>query len=132
VKRSLRQLSASGSAHYGFIGVSSQPLYPQLAKRLNLPVEEGALVAEVVKGGPADEAGIEGGDKEIRFQTTLVKPGGDVITAVNGQKVTRKHDLSELISRYRPGATVTLEVYRGDDRRSVRIKLRDRPADLRR
>jgi S1-C subfamily serine protease len=130
VKRSLAQLRSSGKVHYAFIGVSSQPLYPQLARRLKLPVDEGALVADVVKGGPAARAGIKGGGKEIRFQATLVKPGGDVITKINGRKVTTKHDLSELVTQYRAGDTVTLEVYRGGNRRNVSVKLAERPANV--
>jgi len=130
VRRSLDQLRASGKARYGFVGISSQALYPQLARRLKLPVKEGALVADVVEGGPADKAGIKGGGKEIRFQTTLVKPGGDVITKVNGRAVTRRQDLGELVSRYRPGEVITLEVYRGDERRIVKVELRDRPDNL--
>jgi S1-C subfamily serine protease len=130
VKRSLAQLRETGEAHYGYIGVSSQPLYPQLAKRLKLPVEQGALVAEVVKGGPAQKAGIKGGGKEIRFQATLVRPGGDVITQVNGRSITRERDLSDLISRYRPGDTVTLAVYRGGRRLDVHVKLGERPSNI--
>jgi S1-C subfamily serine protease len=93
-------------------------------------VEEGALVAEAVKGGPAEKAGIKGGGKEIRFQATLVKPGGDVITKINGNKVTRQQDLGELVTRYRPGETVTIELLRDGDTRQVRVKLGERPADL--
>jgi S1-C subfamily serine protease len=130
VRRSLAQLRSSGSAHYGYIGVSTQPLYPQLAKRLGIPVDQGALIAEVVKGGPADKAGLKGGGKEIRFQASLVKPGGDVITKVNGLLVTEHRDLGDLISRYRPGQTVKLEVYRGGQRRTVEVVLGERPAKL--
>jgi S1-C subfamily serine protease len=130
VRHSIGQLRSSGTVRYAYLGVSSQALYPQLAKRLDLPVKEGALVVEVVKGGPADKAGIKGGGKEIRFQTTLVKLGGDVITKVNGQAVTARHDISELISRLQPGDTISLEVYRGGDRRTVQVKLGERPADL--
>jgi S1-C subfamily serine protease len=130
VKRSLAQLRATGTVHYAFIGVSSQSLYPQLARKLKLPVDNGALVADVVKGGPADRAGVKGGGKEIRFQATLVKPGGDVITKINGRKVTRRNDLSELITEFRPGDTVTLEAYRGRQRRDVKIKLTERPSDV--
>jgi S1-C subfamily serine protease len=130
-RRSLRQLRADGKVEYGFIGVSSQSLWPQLAERLNLPVKEGALVADVVKNGPAAKAGIKGGRREIRFQATLVKPGGDVITRVNGKRVTAEQDIGELISGYRPGDTVTLEIYRGRDRREVRVTLGQRPSRLR-
>ena len=130
VRHSIDQLRSNGTVHYAYLGVSSQPLYPQLAKRLDLPVKQGALVVEVVNGGPADKAGIKGGGKEIRFQTTLVKPGGDLITKVNGQQVTSRHDISELISKDQPGEIVSLEVYRGGQRRNVKVKLGERPADL--
>jgi S1-C subfamily serine protease len=130
VRRSIDQLRNGGKAHYGYIGVSSQSLYPQLARKLGLPVDDGALVADVVGGGPADKAGIKGGGKEIRFQTSLIKPGGDVITRVNGHPITRDEDLSDLITRYAPGDTVTLEVYRGDQRREVKVTLTDRPEHL--
>jgi S1-C subfamily serine protease len=130
VRRSLAQLRSSGKARYGFIGVSSQPLYPQLAKRLRVPVNRGALVAEVVDDGPADKAGLKGGGKEIRFQATLVRPGGDVITKVNGLAITRHRDLSDLISRFQPGDNVKLEVYRGRNRRTVDVVLGERPTKL--
>jgi S1-C subfamily serine protease len=127
VRRSIQQIEASGKVRYAYIGISSQPLYPQLADKLGLPVSEGAIVAEVVSGGPADKAGIKGGTKEIRFQTSLAKVGGDVITKVNGQPVTRANDFSRRITRFSPGDTVTLELYRGDQKRTARVTLGERP-----
>jgi S1-C subfamily serine protease len=130
VKRSIDQLRENGEVKYAYLGVSSQALYPQLAKRLKLPVSRGALVAEAVEGGPAAKAGIKGGGKQIRFQVTVVKPGGDVITKVNGTPVTQKHDIAELIAAMQPGDTVTLDVYRGNAHRTVKVKLGERPSDL--
>ena len=130
VRRSVSEIRAHGEVRYAYIGITSQPLYPQLADRLGVPVDEGAVVAAVVQGGPADKAGIKGGDREIRFQSTLVKLGGDVVTKVNGQKVTRQQDFSELISRFKPGQVVKLEVYRGQDKRTVKVKLGDRPTTV--
>ncbi|HWO47758.1 MAG TPA: trypsin-like peptidase domain-containing protein, partial [Solirubrobacterales bacterium] len=60
VKRSIAQLRDDGEAEYAYIGVSSQPLYPQLARKLGLDATFGGLVSEVVAGGPAEEAGNEG------------------------------------------------------------------------
>ena len=127
VKRSIAQIRDGGEARYAYIGISSQNLYPQLAERLDVPVEEGALIADVVKDGPADRAGIKGGGKEIRFQATLVKLGGDVITKVNGRRVTRENDFSEQITRFEPGDTISLELYRGSERRTARVTLGERP-----
>jgi S1-C subfamily serine protease len=130
VRRSIAQLRGSGEAHYGYIGVSSQQLYPQLAEHLDLPVDHGALIAQVVKDGPAAKAGLKGGGKETRFQATLVRPGGDLIAEVNGRQITQEHDLSELIANFKPGDTVTLDIYRGKERRTVKVKLGERPSHL--
>jgi S1-C subfamily serine protease len=127
VRRSIRQIREHGEARYAYIGISSQRLYPQLADKLGVPVDEGAVVAEVVEDGPADKAGIRGGGKEVRFQATLVRGGGDVITRVGGRRVTRETDFSELITRYQPGDEVTLELYRGGDRRAATVTLAERP-----
>lgn len=130
VRRSLSQLRASGAVRYGFLGVSSIALYPQLADKLNVPVDQGAIVADVVKGSPADKAGVKGGGKEILFQATRVKLGGDVIVGVDGHKVNRAQDLSELISQSRPGDVITLEIFRDGKRRDVRVTLTARPVSL--
>jgi 2-alkenal reductase len=130
VRNSVNGIRADGKVRYAYIGITSQPLYPQLAKRLDVPVSEGAVVAEVVKGGPADKAGIKGGDREIRFQSSLVRLGGDVVTKVNGIRVTREQDFSELITRFKPGQRIALEVYRGGDRRTANVTLTDRPANV--
>jgi S1-C subfamily serine protease len=127
VRRSIEQIRDNGKASYAYIGISSQNLYPQLADKLDVPVDEGALIAEVVKDGPAARAGIRGGGKEIRFQATLVKLGGDVITKVNGRRVTRENDFSEQITRFKPGDTITVELYRGNERRTARVTLGERP-----
>ena len=83
-ERAVEQLRDKGSVSYAYAGVTTEPLYPQLADELKLPVERGALVSEVVDGGPADDAGLQGGNDTIRFQGQEVRTGGDVITAVNG------------------------------------------------
>ena len=127
VRRSIDQIRDRGEARYAYIGISSQNLYPQLAARLDVPVRDGALIADVVENGPADKAGIKGGGREIRFQASLVKLGGDVITKVNGRRVTRQNDFSEQIGRFSPGDVISLELYRGSERRTARVTLGERP-----
>jgi S1-C subfamily serine protease len=127
VKRSLDQLRADGSVKYAYIGVTTQSLYPQLADRLGLPVDTGALVTKVIQGGPADGAGIQAGTQEVEFQGLKATAGGDAIVAVDGHKIVGETDLPELIARHEPGDTVTLEIIRDGHTQNVDVKLGERP-----
>jgi S1-C subfamily serine protease len=127
VKRSVAQLEDDGRVEYAYIGVSTQALYPQLAEELDLDADYGGLLAEVVPDGPADEAGLEGGDGKIRFQGFPVTTGGDVILSVEGRKVLRPEDLARSIATFQPGQRVTLEVLRDGGREEVEVTLGKRP-----
>ena len=130
IKRSLEQLRENGKAEYAYIGVQTQALYPQLADRLGLDTDYGGLLARVVDGGPAAEAGLTGGDRSIRFQASRVRVGGDVVLAVNGRKVVGPSDLAKFIADYRPGQKVTLDVLRDGERKQVEVTLGTRPASV--
>jgi S1-C subfamily serine protease len=128
VRRSLDQLRARGEVSYSYLGVSSTPVYPQLAKRFDLPVAKGAWVQEVTDGSPADDAGIEPGSGEVVFQARPYAPGGDLIVAVEGEPVNAEADLGVLLLDHDPGTTVTLTVYRDGKKRDFEVKLGERPA----
>jgi S1-C subfamily serine protease len=130
VKHSLAQLEQDGTVEYAYIGVSTQALYPQLAEKLGLGVDYGGLLAEVVKGGPADEAGLKGADGKIHFQGFPVRTGGDVILSVEGRKVLRPEDLALSISRFKPGDKVNLEVLHDGHRENVEVTLGKRPGTV--
>jgi S1-C subfamily serine protease len=128
VKRSLAQLERTGSAEYAYIGVSTQALYPQLADKLGLDTDHGGLVAEVVPDGPADDAGLEGGDDELKFQGIPYETGGDTILAVNGHEVVQPDDLARYISVFQPDDRVTLDVLHDDGQREkIEVTLGKRP-----
>jgi len=129
VKRSVAQLKEDGKVEYAYIGVSSQALYPQLARRLGLDTEFGGLIAEVVSDGPADRAGLRGSDERVRFQAGAYETGGDVILSVNGREVVLPDDLARFISSYRPGEEVTLKVLRASGEvEDVQVTLGKRPS----
>ena len=100
VAHSLDELRRNGEVKYAYIGVTTEPVYPQLAERLGLPTDSGAIVAKVISGGPADQAGLVAADQTIHFQGQEVRTGGDVITAVDGQKIENESDLPEIIARH--------------------------------
>jgi S1-C subfamily serine protease len=128
VKRSLGQLRANGSVKYAYIGVTTEPLYPQLADKLGIPTSTGALIAKTVPGGPADSAGLNGSNQKIRFQGQEINAGGDVIVAIEGHKIVSENDLPELIARFNAGDTVTLQIIRDGQRQNVDVKLGERPS----
>jgi S1-C subfamily serine protease len=130
IERSVEQLEADGKVEYAYIGVSSQALYPQLADKLGLDTDFGGLVAEVVAGGPAEQAGIEGGDDKVIFQAGEYTTGGDVILEVEGEKVVEPDDLARLISEREPGEKVELTVLRGGERQQIEVTLGKRPSNL--
>ena len=114
VKGMLAQLIESGKAERTYLGVYSSDITPEAAKAYNLPVTSGAYLyspstySSIVKGGPADKAGLK--DK-------------DIITAVNGTKVGAAGSLSNLIGEYKPGDTVQLTVIRDGKEIAVNVKL---------
>jgi S1-C subfamily serine protease len=129
VKRSIAQLRSDGDAEYAYIGVSSQPLYPQLARKLGLDTTFGGLVAEVSSGSPAEKAGIEGGDDKVTFQAGRYRTGGDVILQIDGNDVVSPDDLAEAVAERQPGDVVTVTILRNGERKDVDVTLGKRPDD---
>ena len=129
VERSLRALRQDGRVEYGYLGVTTLSLWPQLARRLDLNARDGGLVQEVEEDSPAEKAGLREGGEEIEFQATPLRTGGDVIVAVNGRRLTRTEDLADVISAMSAGERVKLEVLRDGRRRTIDVELGQRPAE---
>jgi S1-C subfamily serine protease len=127
IEHSVQQLREDGHAEYAYIGVSTQPLYPQLAEKLGLDTEFGALIATVVPGGPAAKAGLRGGDGTLRFQAAEYETGGDVIVEVEGEEVTEPDSLIRLIDEKVPGEKIKLTILRDNKRQDVEVTLGKRP-----
>ena len=107
------QLIDGGEVRRAWIGVSFQPLTPDVARQVGAPPgTRGALVSDVMEGGPAAEAGL--------------RPG-DVIVAVNGRRLREGNDLLRQVVRVRPGAELRLLALREGRRRRFRIRAGERP-----
>jgi S1-C subfamily serine protease len=129
VRRSLDQLAEQGRVDYAWIGVSTVPVFPQLARRLELPSETGALVQSVSDDTPAAIAGLSAGDddEQVLFQGSRYIVGGDLITAVDGRAISKLNDLATAIAERSPGEIVTLDVWRDGEQRTVEVTLGTRP-----
>jgi S1-C subfamily serine protease len=128
-KRILPELIQKGYVSYPWIGASVFPLIPEFAKSLGLKVERGAMIIEVVQGGPADKAGLRGGDRQVQVGNVLLPVGGDVITEFDGEKVASGDELIRMIRARRPGDKVALKVLRNGKFLSVEITLGERPRE---
>ena len=122
-RRSLQALLTKGHISYAYAGVQTEDLTPSLARHLQLPVQQGALVDRVTSGGPAAAAGLRGGTREEQFQGQTVTAGGDVIVAVNGHAVTDAAGLVRIVTNLRPGQTVIFTVVRPTGRRALAVTL---------
>jgi 2-alkenal reductase len=129
VRRSLDQLRASGRVRYAYLGVATSPVYPQLAEHFDLPVDHGAWVQDVTPGGPADDAGLRGGQGSEQFQGRAYRTGGDIVVAVGRRQIREETDVAKALVAVEPGTTVDVQVYRDGERRTLRVKLGERPLD---
>jgi len=119
-------LITEGKVRRAYLGVSTLELSGWLAEALDLPVQEGLLVEQVTKGGPAAAAGIHGGDRTVQSGMRRLVIGGDVIIGIDGQKVANQFDMNVLLNRKRPGDSVTVTVYRGAKKVDIPVKLGER------
>ncbi|MBS1676119.1 MAG: trypsin-like peptidase domain-containing protein [Actinobacteria bacterium] len=127
IERSVRQLRENGVAEYAYIGVSSQALYPQLARELGIDSNFGALIARVVPGGPAAKAGLRGATGTIEFQAAEYETGGDVIVEVEGHKVVQPDALIRVVGEKQPGEQLEMTILRDNKRKTVNVTLGKRP-----
>jgi S1-C subfamily serine protease len=131
-KRIVPQLISKGYVSYPYVGATVQPLFPQIVKLLKLDVEKGAMVVEVTPGGPADKAGLKGGNRQVQAGNILITVGGDVITQVDQREVKDAEELIKTIREKNIGDTVVLKILRDGKARDLRLTLQERPKNFRR
>ncbi len=112
-KKIIPQLREKGKVVRGWIGVSIQSITPELAKALGLKEAKGALVADVVPGGPSDAAGIK---------------RGDVIVSFDGKDIKKVGDLPFIVAETPVGKSVTVKVIRSSKELSLTVRIAEMPA----
>ena len=117
------QLKRSGEVERPFIGVETTNLTEDLARQLDVPVERGAVVVRVGEDTPADKAGL----RNARANAAGEPEEADVIVRVAGRPVQDSQDIAAGLQDKKPGDEVTIEFFRGDDRKRVELKLDERP-----
>ena len=128
VKNVVAQLIDKGKVDRAFIGIEGTSVDPELARLFRLPVDTGVLVERVVEGTPGARAGLRGGTSDVIVEGQSYRLGGDVIVALDGERVASLEDLRELLSMHKPGDTVELEILRDAKRRTIELTLGRQPA----
>jgi S1-C subfamily serine protease len=125
-KRSMQQLIANGSVSYAYVGVETTDLTPALAKRFRYAVERGAVVTNVVKGSPAEAAGLHSGSGSVQALGLDFPRNGDVIVAIDGHAVSGSEDIARIVTNLSPGHVASFTVQRGKARRTLSLRLAER------
>jgi 2-alkenal reductase len=130
VNKVIPALISNGAYAHPYLGMSGSDLTPALATAMNLAAtQRGALVATVTSGGPAATGGLLGSTTTATVNGTQTTIGGDVIVAIDGQKVKTFNDvISYLAVSTKVGQKVTLSVLRDGKQVDVTVTLGERPS----
>jgi 2-alkenal reductase len=129
-KRSMKQLVEKGRVAYAYVGVTAGTLTPALADRFDYPVDRGAVVDRVAVGSPGLRAGLRCGRNPELFRGLRFKHDADVIVAIDGRPVRSADDLVRIVSeRLEPGQQSDFEIVRGDEHKTVAVRLAERPRE---
>jgi S1-C subfamily serine protease len=122
-KAVLNDLMTLGRVRRPALGVRTIPISPELANEIGLPADYGLLILQVTPGGSADLAGLRGGDQRAYLGNSLIMLGGDLIVAIDGEKVTDEDDLAQMMNDHRAGDTVKITIYRGKKKMDLQVPL---------
>jgi len=128
-KNVAEQVLGGGAVQHAFLGVTGADLTAEIAAALSLDTDSGALIQTVTDGGPADAAGLKGGDTQVDVGDQQIAAGGDVVVAVDGGAVGSMADVITELNRRQPGDQLTLDVIRDGNPEQVTIELGSRPED---
>ncbi len=121
-------LIKNGSHDWAYLGVRGSNLNPILVKAMNLPVEKGAYLVEVLSDGPSAKANLRGANEIVTVDGRQVDIGGDVVTAVDGQSLRSFDDLLLYIAvNASPGQSIRLTILRDGKQQDVDVILGVRP-----
>jgi S1-C subfamily serine protease len=121
-------LIETGTFKHPWVGISGRDMTPGLASALDLDEPRGILVVEVVPGGPAEKAGLKGGDNPTRIEGQTVPLGGDIILELDGNQIRKLDDILVYLQREKTvGDTMEVTILRDGEMMKVELLLEARP-----
>ena len=122
-KAVLNDLMTLGRVRRPALGVRTIPISAELADEMGLPVDYGLLIVQTIPGGSADQAGLHGGNERAYLGNIPIMLGGDLIVAIDGEKVEDEQTLSQMMNNRRAGDTVRVTIYRNKKKLDVNVAL---------
>jgi len=122
-KAVVNDLVTLGHVRRPALGVRTIPIDADIADELGLAVDYGLLIVQAVAGGSADRAGLHGGSERAYLRNIPIMIGGDLIVAIDGEKVESQQDLAQIMNRHHAGDTVKVTIFRGKKRMEVSVVL---------
>ena len=126
-KRVVMDILTRGYVVYAYLGTDTQTLTPAVARALELPADQGAIVVRVARGSPAAGAGLKGGTQQVVIGNAIVVVGGDIVVGADGLKVLNSEGLRRLLRKHQPGEIMKLEILRQGKRMELEVKLSEQP-----
>ncbi len=122
-KAVLNDLMTLGRVRRPALGVVTIPISAELADEIGLPIDYGLLIIQVTPGSSADQAGLRAGTERAYLGNTAIMLGGDLIVAIDDQKVQDEEDLSQVMNNHRAGDTLKITIYRNKRKMDVKVSL---------
>ena len=128
VKQVTSALIDHGKVEHPFLGIEAKAIDPQIAQIFHLPSDHGLMLARVIKGTGAAEAGLKAGTTEVVVEGESWPAGGDLIVKADGRTMKSIDNLRDVIADKKPGSSLKLELYRGAKEMTATVKLGRQPA----
>jgi S1-C subfamily serine protease len=122
-KAVVNDLVTLGRVRRPALGVRTIPIDSEIADELGLAADFGLLIVQAVPGGSADRAGLRGGTERAYLGNTPIMVGGDLIVAIDGEKIENQQILAQIMNRHRAGDTVKVTIFRGKKQLEVPVVL---------
>src|SRR5271165_583789 len=122
-KAVVNDLVTLGRVRRPALGVRTIPIDPEIANELSLAADYGLLIVQAVPGGSADRAGLRGGSERAYLGNIPIMIGGDLIVAIDGEKIESQQVLAQIMNKHRAGDTVKVTIFRGKKQLEVSVVL---------
>jgi S1-C subfamily serine protease len=119
-----------GKVVRGWLDITMVQLDSSIIEYASLPVSSGILISQVVAGGQSEKGGLRGGTQKVQYGSSIIYLGGDVIVAVNGEKVSEYGDLYTALVSTHPGDKVSVTVMRKGELKTFQVELVARPEKM--